>query len=234
MVDSPGAEPDSTRADSAPSGFRDRASPAPGELTRAAITVALLVYLVGLGLSILGNTASGSSALVRTIKGRLFSPWLVPGWLDLGFDYRLTYGMPDDAAHALELRKRGSRGSEAMRLPGPLGGERAARWRRLARAVAVDAAGGESPGALAAAVAAGAFDELTAEDVMLRVLRSPLRDRQDDAPPRRAEQAYAARVRRVAGEVQLLKVEERGEVAPLVSPRRPSARVDGSAPGPQP
>ena len=234
MADSPGAEPDSTRADSAPSGFRSGAAAMPGEITRAAITVALLVYLVGLGLSILGNTASGSSTLVRTIKGRLFTPWLVPAWLDLGFDYRLTYGMPDDAAHSLEVRKRGARGADAIRLPGPLRGERAARWRRFARAVAVDAAGGESPGALAAAVGSGAFDELAAEDVTVRVLRSPLRERQRDTPPLRAEQAYAARVRRVDGEVQLLKVEERGEVAPLVSPRRPAARVDAPATGSQP
>ena len=34
-----------------------------------------------------------------------------------------------------------------------------------------------------------------------------------------AEQVYAARVRMIDGETQLIKDEARGEVAPLVSPR---------------
>ena len=196
----------------------------PSEAAAAAITVAVCVYLCGLALSIIGNTGSGSSAVVRVIKGRLFAPWLVPAWLDLGFEHRLTWGVPEDADHALELRGQGSSGGPALTLPGSGGGERAARWRRLARAIASDADGGDNAAILASAVAAGAFDDLGTEDVRIRVLRSPVPDR-STAVPTRVEQAYAARVRRVAGELQLIKDEPRGELAPLV---RPAGR------GPQP
>ena len=189
----------------------------PSEAVAAAITVALCVYLCGLGLSIIGNTGSGSSALVRVIKGRLFAPWLVPAWLDLGFEHRLTWGVPEDADHGLELRGQAAGGGSPLTLPGPGGGERSARWRRLARAIASESDGGDNAAILASAVAAGAFDDLGTEDVRIRVLRSPVPDR-TAAPPARAEQAYAARVRRVAGELQLIKDEPRGEVAPLVRP----------------
>ena len=189
----------------------------------AAITVGLCVYLCGLLLSIVGNTGSGSSAVVRVVKSRLFAAWLVPAWLDLGFEHRLTWGVPEDADHALEIR--GQSGNRPpLRLPGPTGGERAARWRRLARSIASDAEGGENAAILATAVAAGSFDDLGTEDVRLRVLRSPVADRTTGtAPP--VEQAYAARVRRIAGDLQLIKDEPRGEVAPL---SQPAAR------GPQP
>lgn len=191
----------------------------PTDAVRAAVTVALGVYLVGLLLTVLGNSSSGSSALVRTIKGRLFAPWLVPAWLDLGFEHHLTHGVPEDADHALEIRPTEPMRSEAtvLRLPGAGGGERAARWRRLARAITTGGAG--DPALLAAAVGRGAFAELDTQDVRVWVLRRPLPER-DAAPaagdPRRV---YAARVRLVDGELQLLPSEPRGEVAPLVRPR---------------
>lgn len=200
----------------------------------AAITVALCVYLCGLVLSIAGNTRSGSSAVVRVVKGRLFAPWLVPVWLDLGFEHRLTWGVPEDADHALEIRgQQGSQGS--LREPGRGGGERAARWRRLARSIASDAEGGENAAILATAVATGAFADLGTEDVRIRVLRSPIPDRDTGTTPP-VEQAYAARVRRIAGEVQLIKDEPRGEVAPLVkpSPRGPQPTPATDATGGQP
>ena len=53
----------------------------PTEITRGVVTILLALYLVGLLLCVAGNSASGSSALVRTIKTRLFSPWMVPLWL---------------------------------------------------------------------------------------------------------------------------------------------------------
>ena len=31
---------------------------------------------------------------------------MVPPWLDLGFDYQLTYGMGEDADHSLDIRRR--------------------------------------------------------------------------------------------------------------------------------
>ena len=194
---------------------RSTPSTVPSDAVRAAVTVALGVYLVGLLLTVLGNSSSGSSALVRTIKGRLFSPWLVPAWLDLGFEQHLTHGVPEDADHAVEIRRFGATRDEAdvMRLPGDAHGERAARWRRLARAIATGGAG--DPAVLAAAVGRGAFTDLDAQDVNVRVLRRPLPERDgppDDGTPR---QVYAARVRLVDGELQLIGNEARGELAPL-------------------
>ena len=86
------------------------------EPTQAAVSVAIAVYLLGLVLSILGNSVSGSSALVRTIKGRLYSPWMAPAWLDLGFDHPLTYGRPEDADHLIEVR--GGTAGKTLRFPG--------------------------------------------------------------------------------------------------------------------
>lgn len=184
---------------------------------RAAITVALAAYLIGLALSIAGNSGSGSSALVRTIKGRLFSPWLVPPWLDLGFDYRLTYGQPEDADHEIEVRRTGV-GAEPLRLPAAMRGERAARWRRLARAIVAGIDDADRDGLLATAVGSGLFDDLGAEDVSVRVLRRPLPERAGSGAAVPAEQVYEARVRIVGGEVQLIQSTGRGELAPLVAP----------------
>ncbi|NDC63948.1 MAG: hypothetical protein EBZ59_08215 [Planctomycetia bacterium] len=186
----------------------------------AAITLALAAYLIGLVLSIAGNSGSGGSALVRTVKSRLFSPWLVPAWLDLGFDYRLTYGQPDDADHLVEVRRTDGDGATLLP-PAAGGGERAARWRRLARAVATSVDDPDRDGLLAAAIGRGTFDELGSEDVGLRVLRQPLPERSGPASPAEPEEVYAARVRVVGGEVQLIKVEARGDVAPLVPRERP-------------
>jgi hypothetical protein len=194
----------------------------PSETVAAVISVVLGVYLVGLLLTIVGNTDSGSSAVVRTIKGRLFSPWLVPAWLDLGFDHPFTRGLPEDADHAVEIRRHDAAAggsAAALRLPAAAGGERAARWRRLARAIATGDNAGDNAAILAAGVGRGAFAGIGAEDVVVRVLRSPLPERSVDAAPGRPEHAYAARVRRVGDEVQLMPIEARGELAPLIQPR---------------
>lgn len=192
------------------------AKPALPELSRAAVTVALCCYLVGLALTMLGNTASGSSALVRTVKGRLFAPWMVPAWLDLGFDYPLVSGGAGTANHALEVSLQPPAANRAARFPESRAGAQAARWRRLARAVADAADDSDRGGPLAAAVGRGLFATLGGEDVMVRVVRTPSADR--GAPPRAAETAYAARVRSRDGELQLLRSEPRVEVAPLVTP----------------
>ena len=201
----------------------------PPPVTQAAVTVALSIYLVGLVLSIVGNTGSGSSAVVRTIKSRLFAPWMVPPWLDLGFDYRLTYGSDEDGDFSVEVRRQGDAKTTPVRLPGRLTGERAARWRRLARSIAVEDA--DRDGMLAAAVGRGMFDEMGAEmgaeDVTVRVLRTPLIDR--GGPPPAPVQASSARVRMVGGELQLIRAEPRGEVAPLVRPDASGDPSDGGA-----
>jgi hypothetical protein len=189
-------------------------NPTPSPVAQGLVTVALAVYLLGLVLSIIGDSASGSSSLVRTIKGRLFAPWMVPAWLDLGFDYRLTYGNDDEGEYGLEVRRHGDAKAAPVRLPGRATGERAARWRRLARSIAVEDA--DRDGLLAAAVGRGMFDDVDAEDVVVRVLRTPLVER--GGPPRPPVQASSARVRIVDGDLQLLRAEPRGEVAPLVQP----------------
>lgn len=199
-----------------PADSRRGSSPAATDALRAAVTVALGVYLVGLVLAILGNGSSGASALVRTIKGRLYAPWLVPAWLDLGHDHHLTYGLPEDADHAIELRPTTAAGG--LRFPDRLTGERAARWRRLAAALAPAAEGDEQAVALAAAVAAGGFDDLGTDDVTLRVSRRQLPDRRGLPIPAGSSIVTSARVRSVGGEIQLIKAGPPGEVAPLATP----------------
>ena len=190
------------------------------ETAQALASAALAVYLVGLVLTIAGNSVSGSSALVRTIKGRLFSPWMQPAWLDLGFDHPLTYGLPEDAPHELELRGRGA-SPEPMRLPGARTGERAARWRRLARAVA-EAAAVDAAAPLVGGVGEAGFAALGTDDVTVRVLRPPLADRGSPPADRRPRVAHAARVRRVAEELQVLEIAgpaKQVELAPLLRPK---------------
>jgi len=189
------------------------------ETAQALASVALTACLGGLVLTIAGNSLSGSSALVRTIKGRLFSPWMQPAWLDLGFDHPLTYGLPEDAPHELELRSREA-DSKPVRLPGTRTGERAARWRRLARAVA-EAAAGDAAAPLVGGIGAGAVAALESDDVTVRVLRPPLPDREAPSADQRARVTHAARVRRVAGELQVLELAgpaKQVELAPLFEP----------------
>jgi hypothetical protein len=209
----PPRDPDSTTAPGRPQANGAR----PSETVRAAVTVALAVYLLGLLLTIAGNTSSGSSALVRTLKDRLFAPWMVPAWLDLGFDYRLTYGGEEDADSSLEVRRFADAASRnVQRLPGSLRGERGARWRRLARSIALAKDDADRDGLLAAAVGRGMFGQLGADDLVVRVVRTPVAER--GAAPGQTTQAYSARVRMIGGELQLLRSEPRAELAPLVQP----------------
>lgn len=199
----------------------------PPEPVRAVVTVILGLYLVGLALCLAGNSGSGASALVRTVKSRLFAPWMGPAWLDLGHDVRLTHGQPDDADHRLELRpwNEAARGRTINYPSAGMHGERAARWRRLALAIAVGEQDPDREGLLPAAVAVGGFRPVGAEDLSLRVLREILPESADvaDGVARRPrfEQAYAARVRRVAGDIQLLKTEDPAELAPIVDEVKP-------------
>ncbi|MDO7677822.1 MAG: hypothetical protein MUQ48_04610, partial [Pirellulales bacterium] len=50
----------------------------PSEMVRAVVSLFLAVYFFGMVLCIAGNSSSGSSVLVRTLKTKLFSPWLYP------------------------------------------------------------------------------------------------------------------------------------------------------------
>ena len=213
----------STLARMGPEKNASRTVPSPGSLSdglQAAATVAISLMLVGLGLAIATNSLSGSSALLGTIKSRLFSPLLAAAWLDLGFDTRLTYGLPDDADHELEVTSRDSPEPEPLSFPGVRRGEQAARWRRLARAIAMGEADGDGS-VVAAGVGRGGFDDLGVEDVVVRVLRQPLPARTGSADTGVAEQVYDARVRLVGGELQLIKDEAKSELAPLVKPPTP-------------
>lgn len=192
-----------------------RAPREPAESVRAFVTVALAAYLVGLVLGIAANGSSGTSVLLGTIKGRLFAPLLQPAWLDLGFDQRLTYGIDDDADHDLVITARGR--AAPLRFPGTRSGEQAARWRRLARTIAVGGVDGDGS-VVAAGVGQGAFAAFGVDDVFVRVERFPQPDRAGGGGTS-AVRAHAARVRRVDGETQLVRDEPRGEVAPLVRPR---------------
>lgn len=230
----PGVSPDLATESPAPQGR-------PSELIRAAITAALAIYLIGLVLTVMSNSGSGSSALLRTIKGRLFSPWMGPMWLDLGFDYRLTYGQAEDADHIIEVRPtltsrvgktfplEATHASDTrlqeIRLPCAMTGERKARWQRLAKAIAITAEDPDRDSLLPTSIGTGLFDDLGATDVSLRVLRRPLAERSQtaaDSSSVELEEVYAARVRRVGGQaaVQLIKSEAAGAVAPLIQPSR--------------
>lgn len=194
----------------------------PSEAVRAGVTVGVVALLLGIVLAIATNSLSGSSALLGTVKSRLFSPWLVPAWLDLGWDYRLTYGLAEDADHEIEIAGHGSE-SGAVSLPADRGGERAARWRRLARTIAVGGLDGDGS-VVAAGVGRGGFALTGTTDVDVRAVRIPQPDR-DAAVEAEVEQVYAARVRRAGDDIQLIRDEPRGELAPLVRPP-----ADGSGP----
>jgi hypothetical protein len=201
--------------------------PPPSETVRAGLTVALGLYLVGLLLCVAGNSASGGSALVRTIQGKLFSPWMTLPWLDLGYDTRLTHAAPEDGDHWFEIRRLDAPAAKTIALPGPtMRGERAARWRRLARATAVSEADPDREALLPAAVGAGAFGPWSTRDLSLAVMRHLPPDRGDvlageDDVAGRDDEAYAARVRLVDGEVQLIKATPPVELAPLVKEPAP-------------
>jgi hypothetical protein len=187
------------------------------------VSVGIAVYLIGLLLAMAGNSVSGSSALVRTIKARLFSPWMQPAWLDLGFDHPLTYGSPENADHTLEVRSRTGE-PVVMTLPGSRHGEQAARWRRLARVIAVASVDGNVP-PMVAGIGEGAFGDLASEDVTVRLLRRLLPERTAPSADDRPRQPYAARVRRVAGEIQVIELggaAKEAELAPVL--REPTKR----------
>lgn len=191
----------------------------PSETLCAAVTAGLGLYLVGLVLSMLANTGSGGSPLVTTITSRLFSPWMVPAWLDLGFDYRLTHGVEEDADHEIAVRAFGDRSSDALLLPGDRSGERARRWRRLARNAVAVTDDLDRAALLPTAIGTGMMDEAGTDDVFVRVVRRLPPER--NAPPAPPQQAFAGRVRLVDGLPQLIRQEPKGEVAPLVP--RPAA-----------
>ena len=94
---------------------------------------------------------------MRAIHTRLFSPWMTPPWLDLGYDTKLTYGLPDDADHRIEVRRQGAPATaRPLVLPADgMLGERARRWRRLARAAVIAEQDPDRESLLPAAIGAG-------------------------------------------------------------------------------
>ena len=190
------------------------------EAFRGPVSWLLGLYLVGLALGVAGNTASGTSLLIGTVKDRLFAPWMVPLWLDLGHDTRLTYGLPEDADHRIEIRPAvavAGRSSATLRFP-PADdhSERAARWRRLAVAAVSAEEDAEQSGVLSAAIGAGSFAAAGDDDLDVRVVRSVPPDYESAGNPHRNETALEVRVRRRDGELQLIPIPPAEEVAPLI------------------
>lgn len=204
-----------------PAGPDGAAAPGAGELGdtgRGVATVCLVAVLTGLVLAVATNSSSGSSTLLRVIHGRLFAPWMNPLWLDLGHDTRLTYGLPEDADHFLEIAPASAPASRGTRVPAP--GDRsgqAARWRRLARAAALaEEEGADRAGLLSTAIGAGLLDAVGEEDVIVRFNRAIPPEREAAGRPPRVETIHQGRVRRVDGEIQWIPLPPPEEVAPLV------------------
>lgn len=204
----------------------------PSEGVRGIISILLSLYLLGFVLTVAGNSGSGASLFVRTVKSKLFSPWMVPLWLDLGFDYRLTYGQLEDADHLIVVEPwDGPIDGKTVRFPAAASsGVAAQRWRTLAGWLEPESVPEEVAGLLPTAVAESLFDELGSEDLRVRCLRVAMPERSAFSTAasgdRAVEQAAVVRVRRVAGNVQLLPVEEQRDVAPVVAPKT----NDGAAP----
>jgi hypothetical protein len=196
----------------------------PSEGFRGFVSIALTLYLLGFTLTVACNSSSGSSTLLRTVKSKLFSPWMVPLWLDIGFDERLTYGQIDDADYLIMVEPWESSGEDmSIRLPAKgASGVAAARWRQLASWLEPGMVPEDVAGLLPSAMAENLFDDVGAEDVRVRTMRVVLTDREEFSAEDAAEPQYApvavARVRRVAGSVQLLPVEQERDVAPVVTP----------------
>ena len=188
------------------------------------MSVALSLYFLGFVLTVACNSSSGSSTLLRTVKSNLFSPWMVPLWLDVGFDNRLTYGQIDDADQCVIVEPWENAGEAVgVRLPAAgATGVAAGRWRQLASWLEPGMVPEDVGGLLPTALAESLFDQVGSEDVRVRSLRVVMPEREEfaveDNPQPRYEQVSVARVRRVAGSVQLLPVEEQRDVAPLVTP----------------
>ena len=198
------------------------------ESIRGVATFVLSFYLVGLALTVAGNSASGTSALVGLLKDRLFSPLLVPPWLDLGHDTRLTYGLPEDADHHIEVSPAVNGAGRPLRIPAARErSERAGRWRRLARAAAISEESDAQAGVLPAAIGAGLFATAGSDDLIVHVDRVVPPEFSAAASPSVAETALEARVRRVAGDVQMIPLKAPEEMAPVVD----AAPVPGAGRG---
>ena len=188
-----------------------------GEVSRSLATLVLVVYLMGLGLSVACNSGSGSSLLLGVVKERLFSFWNIPPWLDLGFDYSFTYGQQADATHRLELRAYGDTEWMTVSRPSVRGGE-SIRWQRLLRSVIASEEDLTREGLLPVGFSEAAFAACESNDIDLRILVLPRPERQSPINAPAPIVLYQARIRRVAdNDIQLIKSESRQEMAPVVS-----------------
>jgi hypothetical protein len=188
-----------------------------GEIPRACATVFLAIYFTALGLTVACNTSSGSSLLLSVVKGKLFSFWLVPPWLDLGFDYPLAYGQQSDAAHYLELREHGK--ENWIKLSGiNENHSQSIRWQRLLRSVVASEEEAGREGLLPAGFSEAAFSLCESDDIVLRIFVQPRPERQLPLDNPAPIVLYEARLRKLAGgDIQLIKSEHRREMAPVIS-----------------
>ena len=206
----------------------------PSEMVRAVVSLFLAVYFFGMVLCIAGNSSSGSSVLVRTIKTKLFSPWLYPLWLDLGFDYHLTYGSVSDADFSISATAIQNGEVQTLEYPSAdMGSLRAARWRRMAKWMATSVEDPNRESALPSSIGSGMLKQRGVDEVSIAVIRNELFEPTDSRVTNRkniisrddvhVETVYSARMRLVSGEPQLIKNEVRRDVAPLVNPAKTNA-----------
>ncbi|MDA7938382.1 hypothetical protein N9B71_04875 [Pirellulales bacterium] len=188
-----------------------------GEISRALATLVLVIYFIGLGLSVACNTESGSSLLLGVVKEKLFSFWKVSPWLDLGFDHFFTYGQQTDATHYLELRMHGDAGWITMSRPSVRTGE-SIRWQRLLHSAIASEEDLTREGILPAGFSEAAFAVCESDDIDLRILVLPRPERQAPINAPAPIVLYQARIRRIDdNDIQLIKSESRREMAPVVS-----------------
>lgn len=208
------------------------AAAATGELSAGLrTTISLLLFIHFFFILV---TVAASFAPVSPIRSefgrRFFRAYPEALYQDLAYNFHLTYAERDDTDHDLVLNLPAAEGqSEPVPVvlpePGMKPGIRRRRYQMLAYYLIQSSESDEIGALLPRAVGARVMVERGVDQVTLRGRAQMLQDVEDvksDDPSHndpRAERyfrdLYQARVWRDAGEVQLYKIEERGDTAPV-------------------
>lgn len=219
-------------------GGGDKPRPAPraaattGELStgvRTTISLLLFIHFFFI-LAAVAASFAPVSPLRAEFGRRFFRAYPETLYQDLAYNFHLTYAELDDTDHALVLDLPATEGqAEAVQVvlpePGLQPGIRRRRYQMLAYYLTQSSENDEIGALLPRAVGSRVMNERGVEQVTLRARAHLLQDIEDvtsDDPSRndpRAERylrdQYQARVWRDAGEVQLYRIEERGDTAPV-------------------